>query len=162
MDPESENLTAAETAPRSAIRDLRESDREQWEKLWAGYIRFYRKQLSPEVTGLAFQRLCQNEDGMFGVVAENGKGRLLGFAHCVAHRSTWRDGWKCYLEDLYVEPSNRGQNVAEDLIAAAKHRSREMGGELLYWLTQPYNGAARSLYDQVGHLVSRVVYESKI
>jgi hypothetical protein len=28
-----------------------------------------------------------------------------------------------------------------------------------YWQTQQYNGRARSLYDQVGHVTSFIVYE---
>jgi len=37
--------------------------------------------------------------------------------------------------------------------------SAERGAGRLYWHTQEYNGRARSLYDQVAHLTSFVVYE---
>ncbi len=33
------------------------------------------------------------------------------------------------------------------------------GADRVYWHTQQYNGRARSLYDQVGHPTSFVVYE---
>ncbi|MDQ2622801.1 MAG: GNAT family N-acetyltransferase [Actinomycetota bacterium] len=144
------------------IRDVVSTDRDQWEELWTGYTGFYRKTVAPEITDLTFGRLCERDQGMFGLVAESRAGRLVGLAHCIPHRSTWSEGWKCYLEDLFVDRSSRGANVGAKLIEAAKERSREEGANRLYWLTQPYNGAARSLYDQVGHLASRVVYESNL
>lgn len=144
------------------IRDLAPADRGRWEELWAAYTGFYRRSLAPEVTDLTFRRLCERDAGMFGLVAETESDGLVGIVHCISHRSTWSEGWKCYLEDLYVDPAGRGLGVAASLIEAAKARAREEGAARLYWLTQPYNGAARSLYDQVGHLVSRVVYESDL
>ncbi len=147
---------------RLTIRDLTPADREQWEPLWVAYTGFYRTTVAPEVTDLTFKRLCERDQGMFGLVAENSAGNLIGITHCVAHRSTWSEGGKCYLEDLYVDPSGRGLGVAKALIESAKERARTEGSARLYWLTQPYNGPARSLYDQVGHLVSRVVYQSDL
>jgi hypothetical protein len=49
--------------------------------------------------------------------------------------------------------------VGRILIEAAKHESSERGAETLYWHTQQYNGAARSLYDQVARPTSFIVYE---
>lgn len=155
-------MTVPDRSKAVTVRNLTAVDRERWEPLWGTYMDFYRRTLAPEVIDLAFRRLCAREAGMFGLVAEVGGEGIVGFAHCVTHRSTWSEGGKCYLEDLYVDPASRGQGVAETLIEAAKARAREAEAARLYWLTQPYNGAARSLYDQVGHLVSRVVYESEL
>jgi hypothetical protein len=37
--------------------------------------------------------------------------------------------------------------------------ARDRGADRVYWQTQQYNGAARSLYDSVGRLTSFIVYE---
>ena len=37
-----------------------------------------------------------------------------------------------------------------------------LGAERVYWHTQEFNGAARSLYDSVGQLTSMVVYEREV
>src|SRR5215472_9016528 len=62
------------------IRPVRPGDREQWQALWAGYLRFYRQRLPPEVTEATFARLIDAHAPLHGLVAERG-GALLGFVH---------------------------------------------------------------------------------
>lgn len=72
---------------------------------------------------------------------------------------TWSATSYTYLEDLFVAPAARGGDLARRLIEATAAAARERGSDRLYWQTQQYNGAARSLYDTVGQLTSFVVYE---
>ena len=83
----------------------------------------------------------------------------LGVAHVVTHPSTWSATRYAYLEDLFVGPAARGTGVAGALIEAVYARADGLGAGRVYWHTQEYDGAARSLYDQVGHRTSFVVYE---
>jgi GNAT superfamily N-acetyltransferase len=144
------------------IRELRREDHDGWIELWSAYLRFYRQELSEEVTRTAFERLCDARDGMFALVALDEQGRPVGFAHSTVHPSTWTLNGYCYLEDLFVAPAARGGEVARELIDATARIARERGVERMYWHTQPFNGAARSLYDKVGRLTSTVVYERDV
>jgi GNAT superfamily N-acetyltransferase len=141
------------------IRELRRQDRVAWGELWAGYLRFYRAELAPEVTEQTFSRLTGRRDGCFGLAAEAPDGTLAGFAHCVLHPTTWSQRATCYLEDLYVDPGRRGTGAARALIEAAGEQGHAAGAETLYWHTQAFNGRARSLYDTVAQLTSFVHYE---
>jgi GNAT superfamily N-acetyltransferase len=141
-----------------AIRELRREDRATWNELWAGYLRFYRAEVSAEVSELTFARMTERRDGCFGLAAEAQDGTLAGFAHCLLHPTTWSRGGACYLEDLYVDPSHRGTGAARALIEAAGEQGRAAGAETLYWHTQAFNGRARSLYDTVARLTSFVHY----
>jgi GNAT superfamily N-acetyltransferase len=141
------------------IRDLRQEDRVAWTELWAGYLRFYRAELTPAVTEQTFARMTERRDGCFGLGAEAEDGSLTGFAHCVMHPTTWACGATCYLEDLYVDPDHRGTAAARALIEAAGEQARAAGAETLYWHAQAFNGRARSLYDTVAELTSFVHYE---
>jgi GNAT superfamily N-acetyltransferase len=143
------------------VRRLEDRDRKRWLELWAGYLHFYRAELSDEVTELTFVRLRDGADGLLGLVATDGDGRLVGFAHLVFHPSTWSSTGYCYLEDLYVDRSARGGGVSRALFEATYAEARARGADKTYWHTQQFNGAARSLYDKVGHLTSYVVYESR-
>ena len=141
------------------IRALERDDWDDWRALWAGYLAFYRAELSDATTRGAFDRLCAGDDGMFGLIALDDTGRGIGMANCVVHASTWSRRPKCYLEDLFVAPSARGHDVGRALLEAVQQAATERGAPRVYWHTQEYNGRARSLYDMVGRPTSFVVYE---
>ena len=140
------------------IRAVEDSDLEAWRELWAGYLRFYRASVPGEVTLATFRRLVAGNDGMVGLVAED-SGRLVALANLVFHPSTWSPTVYCYLEDIFVAPTARGTSVALDLISAVFAEADRKGATRTYWHTQEFNGPARSLYDQVAHPTSLVVYE---
>jgi GNAT superfamily N-acetyltransferase len=142
-----------------SVRELEAADRERWLELWAAYLHFYRAEIPTQVTALTFERLCEGSEGMLGLVAISGDGAPVGFAHLVFHPSTWSRTGYCYLEDLYVEPAARGGGVSGPLFEAVFAAARARGSDRVYWHTQQFNGAARSLYDTVGRLTSMVEYE---
>jgi GNAT superfamily N-acetyltransferase len=139
------------------VRPLAPEDRAAWEPLWEGYNAFYRHTAAAEVTDATFSRLCAGEE-MLGLVAEH-DGTLAGFAHCVVHPSTWTTASYLYLEDLFVARSGRGAGTGQELIEAVYREADSRGAAQVYWHTQEYNGAARSLYDQVARRTSFIKYE---
>lgn len=142
-----------------AVRRLRDADRAGWSALWRGYLSFYRAEITDAVSARSFERLRDGEQGMLGLIAVGGDEQPLGLAHLVFHPATWSAVDHCYLEDLYVDRAGRGGQVARALFDAVYATARERGSERVYWHTQQYNGAARSLYDQVGQPTSLIVYE---
>ena len=150
-----------DTATQVAVRPLRAGDFDRWKALWDGYLSFYRQELTDEVTSTVFARLSAGERGTLGLVAVDTDDEPVGIAHLVFHPSTWSTVDKCYLEDLYVDPSHRGGGTARAIFDGVFVQARERGCELVYWHTQQYNGSARSLYDRVGHVTSMVVYEHR-
>lgn len=139
------------------VRPLSAEDLEAWRMLWRGYTDFYRAELGDELSEDTFGRLCAGAD-LVGLVAVDEGGRLVGIAHLVMHGSTWSTASSCYLQDLYVDPDSRGGGAARALFDAIYEEARSRGADRVYWHTQQFNGAARSLYDTVGQLTSFVVY----
>jgi GNAT superfamily N-acetyltransferase len=140
------------------IRPVTDSDWEGWKVLWDGYLSFYRERLDEATSRFTFDRLCKCEDGMFGFVAEEDE-ELKGIVNALVHPSTWTTSCYCYLEDLFVARSSRGIHIARELIEAVSTEATTKGADHVYWHTQQFNGAARSLYDQMARLTSFVVYE---
>jgi GNAT superfamily N-acetyltransferase len=140
------------------IRPLAEGDRAQWEALFRAYIRFYREKVPDDVIALAWQRLLQQEDGFYGLVAEEERGRLVGLAHLLLHRSTWSPTFYCYLEDLFVDIDTRRQGVGRALIEAAYREADKRGATRTYWATKADNAAARRLYDRLAKISGFVQY----
>jgi GNAT superfamily N-acetyltransferase len=142
------------------IRPIKSADREAWQKLWAGYLRFYRQRLAPEITEATFARLIDERTQPYGLVAEReGDGQLLGFTHYLFHRTSWSRDDLCYLEDLFVDDTARGSGAGRRLIEAVYQKADEARAAGVYWNTQEFNADARALYDTLAHRTSFIRYE---
>ena len=148
--------------PDVTVRRLRATDREGWQRLWTQYLRFYRADIEASTSEITFGRLCEADNGLVGLLAIDADGNALGLAHLIFHPSTWTDRPYCYLEVLFVDRAGRGAGVAVRLFDVVYETARAHGAERVYWHTQQYNGAARSLYDTVGQLTSFIVYEHEL
>jgi GNAT superfamily N-acetyltransferase len=143
--------------PRMEVRPLRPDEREAWEPLWQGYLKFYKASVKREVTDRTWQRLHDPLEPMYALGAFAGK-RLVGIVHYIFHRSTWTIGNYCYLQDLFTAAEARGKGAGRALIEAVYERAREAGASRVYWLTHETNDAARALYDKVADYPGFVQY----
>ena len=139
------------------IRELKETDKDRWLELWAGYLEFYKSNLSPEQTEFTWKRLINNEQKMYGFVAENENGGI-GFTHCLFRPSTWTETDYCYLEDLFVDPNIRGKGVGRALMNRVVELAKEKNSKRVYWTTQEFNKTARVLYDSITSVSEFVQY----
>jgi len=138
------------------VRPLEARDRAQWEPLWQGYLEFYEKPLSREVTEHTWSMLM-SDTGHAGFAAVESE-RVIGVAHYLVHPSTWSIGGYCYLEDLFVAPNARGKGAGRLLIEAVYKIADEKGCTRIYWNTQATNTRARALYDKVAKVSEFVQY----
>ena len=146
--------------PQLVIRPIDGNDRARWEPLWNGYLSFYQRTLAPEVTDFTWQRLT-SDGGLFGMLAVTGDDPL-GIVHFLYHPSTWNRGGNCYLEDLFVVPSARGERIGRRLIAAVAGDARARAATNLYWHTEEFNGTARRLYERVAKRTPSLRYNIEL
>ena len=132
----------------AASKTLAPEDRPRWNELWRGYQRFYGIVIAPEVSDATWSRIQTQR--IMGCGARDASGRLVGFAHCLFHEDTWSASPACYLQDLYVDPAQRGAGHGRRLIETAAAAARAAGASAPYWLTHESNAAARALYDKLG------------
>ena len=83
---------------------------------------------------------------------------MAGFAHVLFHRSTWSPTYYCYLEDLYVDPLERGQGAGRALIEATFAEADSRQCTRTYWMTERSNDTARRLYDRLAREAGLVQY----
>ena len=140
------------------IRPIAPADREAWQALWTAYLDFYESSVSDEVYDTTFARLCDPELRVQkGLLAINDE-TPVGLVHYIYHAHNWRLEPVCYLQDLYADPSVRGQGVGRKLIEAVYEKADVDGCPSVYWLTQNFNTEARKLYDRVGTLTPFIKY----
>jgi GNAT superfamily N-acetyltransferase len=132
------------------VRPLQARDKPAWLALFKGYIEFYKATVSEDVIETLWQRLMRGGEGFHvALVAVDDADIPVGLAHVLFHRSTWSNGWYCYLEDLFVDPARRQKGVGRALIEAVYAEADTRRCARVYWMTQETNATARTLYDRV-------------
>jgi GNAT superfamily N-acetyltransferase len=149
------------TMPESSvmIRPLAAADQAGWRKLWTDYLAFYETTLSEAIFETHFGRLLGTDPQDYSCLVAEKDGDLVGLAHYLFHRHGWRIENVCYLQDLYVDPTVRGQGVGRKLIAAVYGAADAAGVAQVYWMTNAANTTARQLYDRIGHLTPFLKYQ---
>ena len=93
------------------IRPIRKSDEAEWRRLWTAYLDFYETSVDEEVYQTTFKRLLsEDHPDQNGFLAVEGDAPV-GLVHYIYHAHNWRIEPVCYLQDLYADPSVRGQGV---------------------------------------------------
>ena len=129
----------------TTIRPVVASDEAAWRRLWAGYIAFQQGTVAPGVTDHTWLRLLDGR--LIGRVAVR-YGAVCGFTVSLLHEGTWAMTPYCYLEDLFVDGSVRGQGIGRALIQDLIGLGHDRSWSRVYWHTRSGNSTARALYDR--------------
>jgi GNAT superfamily N-acetyltransferase len=138
------------------ITPLRANDRDAWQPLAVGYNAFYERVLPDATYDRTWQRLMEANE-LRGLAARL-DGRVVGIAHYLFHANVWFDE-VCYLADLFVDETVRGQGAARLLIEEIATKARGRGCARYYWLTKQDNVRARGLYDKVARFAGFIRYD---
>jgi GNAT superfamily N-acetyltransferase len=132
-----------------AIRDARPDDAEALLPLLRGYCDFY--EVDPPDSGLLEMARAMASDPQAGAlfVAER-DGALLGFAAMDWKWAATSGARVGHLEDLFVDPEERGGGIADSLIERCAEKCRELGLAKLGWVTATDNHRAQRVYDRIG------------
>lgn len=137
------------------------NEKEAWMPLWQGYLTFYQAELSDEVTELTWQRFQDEQEPIYCIAAYEGD-VMIGFVTYLLHRGTWAADYYCYLEDLFVDSTQRGKGVARQLISAVAEAAKKRRCDRLYWYTQLNNHTAQALYDKVARKTDFIQYRMSL
>jgi len=148
------------------ITALTEQKFDAWLDLWQGYLTFYETSLPMQITNATWQKLMDDNTAVFGFGAFQddglGNNRLVGIVHAVIHPNTWNETDCCYLEDLFVSESVRGQGVGRALIEHIYQFASEKNCNRVYWVTQDSNQTARRLYDTLATQTDMIQYRKDL
>lgn len=143
------------------IMPLASSDYEAWLSLWRNYLKFYQTSLPRSTTEIAWRNLLDSSVPIYGFGAWQDD-TLMGITHVVLHPNTWNSTECCYLEDLYVDESVRGQGVGRALIEHVYDFANKKNCNRVYWTTQEDNTTARALYDKLATKTDMVQYRKDL
>lgn len=149
------------TADSTEIRLLAQTDADRWRALYSGYASFYKVPMDNDILDRTWAWLQDAAHPLEGLVAVS-DGALVGFAHFWVNPRPLLGRDAGFLDDLYVDPSQRGRGIGRQLIKALSDIASARGWPILSWVTANDNATARRLYDDVATAAVWVTYEKVI
>ncbi|MFN7919620.1 MAG: GNAT family N-acetyltransferase [Bryobacteraceae bacterium] len=143
------------------VKPFEPGDFERWLPLWRGYQTFYEASLPEETTRVAWSRMLDPAEPMFGALAWEGD-EAVGMVHWILHRSNWTVGDYCYLQDLFVAEPVRGMGAGRKLIEYVYADATRRGCSRVYWLTHETNHQGQQLYDRIAMKSGFIQYKKTL
>jgi len=129
------------------IKPLEASHYEAWYQLYQGYADHYQVVLTESSALTTWSWLMDPSHPLTGLVAVR-DGAPLGLAHFRAMPSPLRGREIGFLDDLFVDPAERGAGIASLLLEALRAEAAEKGWPVIRWITRDDNYRARTVYDR--------------
>ncbi|HEX3065461.1 MAG TPA: GNAT family N-acetyltransferase [Dongiaceae bacterium] len=108
---------------------------------------------NPPATPAPAEELARHMSGphpdIEGVIAERGS-KAVGMVLFFPWLSTWRGRLNLYIQDLYVEPTERGGGLGRRLLAAAAREGKKRGCKGLLLAVEISNADAARFYTRLG------------
>ena len=137
-------------------RDV-EQHRADWDVLYAAYADYYKVEQTPEMRGRTWGWIMEGR--IICLMALNEEARPVGFAHIREFLRPLSSTVAGYLDDLFVDPSQRGGGVVNLLFDAARALGQEKKWSVIRWITRDDNYRARSVYDKLATRTNWVTYD---
>jgi GNAT superfamily N-acetyltransferase len=122
---------------------------DQVQPLYCGYLAFYERPQADDAARTFLEERLTFQDSAI-LLALDDRGAARGFVQMYPVFSSLRLSRAWILNDLYVDPAFRRQNVARALLDAADTFARKTGASHLELATAKDNRPARALYESLG------------
>jgi ribosomal protein S18 acetylase RimI-like enzyme len=131
--------------------------RAEWDVLYAGYAAYYKVEQTQEMRDRTWSWIADGR--IICLMALDAEGRPVGIAHIREFLRPLMSSLAGYLDDLYVDPAQRGGGVVDALFDAATTLGREKNWSVIRWITRDDNYRARSVYDKRATRTNWITYD---
>ena len=142
------------------IRKIEREDKENWAKLYNAYADFYKVPMNTRILDTLWDWI-QNEKHIVNGICYELEGKIVGIAHYRTMPRPIKGEYIGFLDDLFVEPEFRGQQIAQKLISHLKSLSKANNWSGIRWITHSSNKNAKKLYDKIANNTGFELYELK-
>lgn len=139
---------------RPIVRPATRADLEAVAQLFDAYRQFYRKPSDPDGARAFIRERLEAGDSLI-LLALDERGQAVGFTQLYPTFSSVRMRRVWTLNDLFVEPTVRGQGVGRALMEAARQHAEAAGVVALALATEKDNHAAKALYESLDYQIDR-------
>jgi len=145
-----------------SVRSLIQSDYASWNELYLAYAEFYQVSQTQKMRDEVWSWLQDTSHEVNGFIAVTNEGTAVGLAHYRSFARPLTATVGGFLDDLFVTPSARGNEVGKKLIEAVTKVGKEKNWSVIRWITAENNYRARSTYDKLANQTKWVTYDIKI
>lgn len=128
-----------------------------WERLYAAYAVYYKVEQTPEMRERVWNWIAEGK--ITCLMALDSDGRPVGLAHLREFVRPLMSTIGGFLDDLFVDPGQRGSGVVDDLFEGARQLGRARGWSLIRWITREDNYRARAVYDRLATRTNWTTYD---
>lgn len=143
------------------IRPVSQQDHAAWLPLWQAYLTFYKTELPDAVSASTWQRFLDPAEPTNAALAWL-DGKAVGMVHFIYHRSNWSVANACYLQDLLVDPGQRGTGIGRLLIEHVYATAKANNCDKVHWLTHETNTTAIQLYERIAERPGYIQFRKMI
>jgi GNAT superfamily N-acetyltransferase len=129
-----------------AVARITPADRSEWLTLFQQWQDYLSGALTMETYERAWQLLCDEGSGLFGLIARREDGQSVGLVHASLTPFACAGGPILYLQDLYVTAAARGQGVGSVLMSAVYALADEKGATQVFWLVNQEDSQLERFY----------------
>jgi GNAT superfamily N-acetyltransferase len=129
-------------------RSLESSDRDDWCRLFTGYLHFNQATLPSELAELTFNRLIDCGVDLHAAIAWGEDHEAVGLVQWTTQLSTRSPLRNCHLDSLFVRPGVRGFGAGTALISHVREWAEGEDCAKVAWMTPAENAAARAANDR--------------
>ena len=141
------------------VDEPQDADFSRWRELYRGYAEFYEVAQTDEQAARVWSWLHDPAREQRGLVVRDAKGFPVGLAHYRPFPRPLRASTGGFLDDLFVDPAQRGSGAVDALLAKLRDIARNEGWDVIRWITADDNYRARAKYDAVATRTAWITYD---
>ena len=132
------------------LRPATPEDAPEIHRLIVALATYEREPDAVEATPATLAAQLASERPPFECLLALAEGVVVGFALFFHNYSTWRGRPGLYLEDLFVEPRQRGQGIGRELLVELARIAVARGCARMEWMVLGWNEPAMAFYRRLG------------
>lgn len=141
------------------VRVPQDTDRRWWGELYRGYADFYQVEQSEADRERVWSCVGDPDHEVNALLAQRSDGRVVGLAHYRAFARPLSASIGCFLDDLFVDPAERGGGAADALLAELRRLAVVHRWSVVRWITADDNYRGRAKYDQYAARTRWITYD---
>ena len=146
------------------VRPVRDDEFAAWSRLFRGYCAFYKWPTDDEHQSKIWTWIHDDRSvEALVAVRRDPAGHEDGAPQGLAHLRQWvrplRGVIAGYLDDLFVDPSTRGEGAVDALFAEINRLAVERDWAIVRWTTADDNYRARAVYDRLATRTTWITYD---